>query len=123
MDLGSQLGATALQCLLAIGVASLFRGDVTRLDGNDGFQLIEHLVWVRSFNVEYFVGIDGISAPMVLLTALVGLVGCIASAGIDKQQPGYYALYLLLATGMMGVLVVRSAWRTSSEKRPFCRDR
>jgi NADH-quinone oxidoreductase subunit M len=99
------LTATALQCLLAIGVASVFRGDVTRLDGNDGFQLIEHSIWVRSFNVEYFVGVDGISVPMVLLTALVGLVGCIASAGIDKQRPGYYALYLLLATGMMGVFV------------------
>jgi NADH-quinone oxidoreductase subunit M len=99
------LTATALQCLIAIAIASLFRGDVTRLDGNDGFQLIEHAIWVRSFNVEYFVGVDGISVPMVLLTALVGFVGCIASGGIDKQQPGYYALYLLLATGAMGVFV------------------
>ena len=99
------LTATALQCLLAIWIASVFRGDVTRLDGNDGFQLIEHGIWVRSFNVEYFLGVDGISVPMVLVTALVGFLGCIASGGIDKQQPGYYALYLLLATGMMGVFV------------------
>ncbi len=99
------LVATALQCAIAIWIACVFRGDVTRLDGNDGFQLIEHGIWVRSFNVEYFLGVDGLSVPMVLLTALVGFVGCIASSTIDRQQPGYYALYLLLATGMMGVFV------------------
>ncbi len=102
---GIALAATALQCVMAVWIAWAFRGDVTRLDGNDGFQLIEHAIWVRSFNVEYFLGIDGLSVPMVLLTALVGFVGCIASASIDKQQRGYYALYLLLATGMMGVFV------------------
>jgi NADH-quinone oxidoreductase subunit M len=99
------LASSALQCALALFIAWIFRGDVTRLDGNDGLQLIEHAVWVRSFNVEYFVGIDGVSAPLVLLTALVTLVGCIASASIETKQRGYYALYLLLATGMMGVFV------------------
>ena len=99
------LAATALQCVFALWIAWAFHGDVTRLDGNDGYQLIEHAVWVRSFNVEYFLGVDGLSVPMVLLTALVSFVGCIASGSIDKQQRGYYALYLLLATGMMGVFV------------------
>ncbi len=99
------LGATALQCLVALWIAWAFRGDMSRLDGNDGFQLIEHAIWVRSFNVEYFIGIDGLSAPMVLLTALVGFCGCIASGSIAERQGGYYALYLLLATGMMGVFV------------------
>jgi NADH-quinone oxidoreductase subunit M len=99
------LVATALQCVAALWIAWAFRGDVTRLDGNDGFQLVEHAIWVRSFNVEYFVGIDGLSAPMVLLTALVGFSGAVASGGIAQKHRAYYALYLLLATGMMGVFV------------------
>jgi NADH-quinone oxidoreductase subunit M len=99
------LVATALQCVFAVWLASLFRGDVTRLDGNDGYQLIEHAVWVRSFDVEYFVGVDGISMPMVLLTSLVSFLGCVASESIAARPRGYYALYLVLATGMMGVFV------------------
>ena len=35
-----------------------------------GFQFIEHYTWIKSFNIEYFVGIDGLSVPMVLLTAM-----------------------------------------------------
>jgi NADH:ubiquinone oxidoreductase subunit 4 (subunit M) len=99
------LVATALQCVFAVWLASVFRGDVTRLDGNDGYQLIEHAVWVRSFDVEYFVGVDGISMPMVLLTSLVSFLGCVASESIAARPRGYYALYLVLATGMMGVFV------------------
>ncbi len=99
------LVATALQCVFALWIAGAFHGDVTRLDGNDGYQLIEHAVWVRSFDAEYFLGVDGVSMPMVLLTSLVSFIGCIASASISTRARGYYALYLLLATGMMGVFV------------------
>jgi NADH-quinone oxidoreductase subunit M len=99
------LVATSLQLVFVVWLATLFHGDVTRLDGNDGYQLIEHAVWVRSFDAEYFVGVDGISMPMVMLTSLVSFLGCVASASISSRARGYYALYLLLATGMMGVFV------------------
>ena len=62
-------------------------------------------MWIPSFNVEYFVGVDGISITMVLLTALVSLVAVVASFGIEKQLKGYFALFLLLETGMMGIFV------------------
>jgi NADH-quinone oxidoreductase subunit M len=99
------LVVTALQCALALWLYAGFRGDVTRLDGNDGYQFIEHAVWVRSFAAEYFLGVDGLSMPMVLLTALLGFIGCLASEGIAGRTRAYYALYLLLLTGMMGVFV------------------
>ena len=51
----------------------------TKVDGNDGYQFIEHGVWIRSLNVEYFVGVDGISVTMVFLTALISFVGVLAS--------------------------------------------
>src|SRR5262249_59727107 len=53
-------------------------------------------------NGEYFVGVDGLSVTMVLLTALVSTIALVASFGIDKQVRGYFALFLLLETGMLG---------------------
>ncbi len=67
------------------------------------FQFVEHYSWIPSINVEYFMGADGISMPMLVLTALVSFLAVIGSWGIKKQIKGYMALLLLLETGMMGV--------------------
>jgi len=61
------------------------------------------IAWIPAFNIQYFMGIDGLSVPMVLLTALVSFIAVIASWGIDKHLKAYFALFLLLDTGMMGV--------------------
>jgi NADH-quinone oxidoreductase subunit M len=55
------------------------------------------------FHIEYFVGIDGISVTMVLLTALLSFLCIPAAFGIEKGVKGYFALFLLLDAGMMGV--------------------
>ena len=72
-----------------------------------GFQLMERHTWIAfgSFKAEYLVGVDGISVTMVLLTALLCFICIFASWGIDKAVKGYFALFLLLDTGMMGVFV------------------
>jgi NADH-quinone oxidoreductase subunit M len=90
---------------LAVWLYVHFDPNVHKIDGNDGYQFIERGIWIRSLNVEYFVGIDGISVTMVLLTALISFVGVIASWSVDKQLKGYFAMYCLLVTGMMGVFV------------------
>jgi NADH-quinone oxidoreductase subunit M len=59
----------------------------------------------RGFHVEYYMGVDGISLPLVLLTGLISLLGMIASWNIEKQIKGYCILYLLLETGMMGTFL------------------
>ena len=69
------------------------------------FQYIERVPWIPSFNIHYFVGVDGISISMVLLTALLCPLCLLASWGIDKDVKGYFALFLLLETGMLGVFV------------------
>ena len=68
-----------------------------------GLQFEEHIVWIRSFNIEYFMAVDGISISMVILTALISFIACLASFGIEKSIRGYFAMFLLLETGMMGV--------------------
>ena len=67
------------------------------------FQFVEHYTWIESFNIEYFMGIDGLSVPMVLLTALLSFLCIIASWNIDRASKGYFALFLILEAGMMGV--------------------
>ena len=57
------------------------------------------------YNIQYLVGVDGLSISMVLLTALLCFLCIFASWGIDKGVKGYFALFLLLDAGMMGVFV------------------
>jgi len=47
--------------------------------GKGGMQLIQHFVWIKAFNIEYLMGVDGLSISMVLLTGLISFVACIAS--------------------------------------------
>ena len=94
-----------INLVLAVWLYAHFDPNIRKIDGNDGYQFIERGIWIRSLNVEYFVGIDGISVTMVLLTALISFVGVIASWSIDKQMKGYFAMYCLLVTGMLGVFV------------------
>ena len=44
-----------------------------------GVQLVQRAVWIRGFNVEWFVGVDGLSISMVLLSGLISFVATIAS--------------------------------------------
>jgi NADH-quinone oxidoreductase subunit M len=66
-------------------------------------QLVERVPWIPSFNIEYYVGVDGISITMVLLTALLSTICIVASWNIEKAVKAYFALFLLLDTAMMGV--------------------
>ena len=70
-----------------------------------GLQFTEKVSWIPAYNINYFVGVDGISISMVLLTALISFICIFASWGIDKAVKGYFSLFLLLDAGMMGVFV------------------
>lgn len=70
-----------------------------------GFQMIEQASWIPQFNVQYLLGTDGISFPMVFLTAIISVLACLGSFGIKEREKEYYFLYLLLETGMMGTFL------------------
>ena len=69
----------------------------------NGFQYMEKVPWIEAFNIHYSLGIDGISIPMILLTALLAFICVIASWNINENVRGYFALFLLLDTSMVGV--------------------
>lgn len=71
-----------------------------------GMQFLEGpFSWIPAYHIQYFMGIDGLSVTMVLLTALISPICVLASWGIDKKVRAYFSLFLLLITGMMGVFV------------------
>jgi NADH-quinone oxidoreductase subunit M len=78
----------------------------SRFDGSIGkMQLTDTLPWIPSWNVNYTLGVDGISLPLVVLTALISWLAMLASYGVTKQLRGYLILFLLLETGMLGVFM------------------
>ncbi|MFP6663717.1 MAG: NADH-quinone oxidoreductase subunit M [Deltaproteobacteria bacterium] len=91
------LAATVPPLLLAIGLFCEF--DRTTAD----MQFMQRMDWIPSFNIQYFVGLDGISITMVLLSALLCPICLLASWNIEKATKAYFALFLLLDTAMMGV--------------------
>src|SRR5262245_10097027 len=56
-------------------------------------QLVERTTWIHAGNflVQYFVGVDGLSMPLVALTCLLMFVGVFASWNIDRGVKGYFA--------------------------------
>jgi NADH-quinone oxidoreductase subunit M len=109
----SSLAVTALQLVLALVALSGFDRSLAGINTQEGMQFVEKVSWIDiksvawfgSVHIEYFLGIDGLSVTMVLLTALISVVAVISSWRIEKSVKGYFAMLLLLDTGMMGVFV------------------
>ena len=68
-------------------------------------QMVTRLNWIPAFNIQYLVGIDGLSLPLVLLSTFVCVLACLASWNIDKMTKGYFALFLMLESGILGVFL------------------
>jgi len=104
---------TLVQVVLAFIVYLNFNRGLGGINTQEGMQFVEKTTWIDvesvawfgRVHIDYFLGIDGISGPMVLLTALISFIGVVASWNIEKAVKGYFAMYLLLDTGMMGVFV------------------
>jgi len=73
--------------------------------GAPGFQFEEHLEWFPQVGSSYHVGIDGISLVMVLLTTLLTPLALLISFSIKENVRSYFALFLMLEMGMLGVFV------------------
>ncbi len=70
-----------------------------------GMQFIEQCSWIPSLNVTYFMGVDGLSIAMLVLTTLLSLISVIYSYNITSRVKEYFFFFLLLETGMLGVFL------------------
>jgi NADH-quinone oxidoreductase subunit M len=79
-----------------------------------GYQFQEMYSWLPALGIGYHVGVDGMSAPLVLLTGVVMFTGVLVSwgehnehvsAGIQDRPREFFAFLFILATGVFGVFV------------------
>ncbi|MCP5522469.1 MAG: NADH-quinone oxidoreductase subunit M [Verrucomicrobiales bacterium] len=90
--------------LLAGGAAFL---SVLRYNPDAGWQEIVRLPWIPQFGIEYHLAMDGISACLLLLTAVASVVGVLFSWNIEHRTRAYFAFYLALIGGVYGVFLSR----------------
>lgn len=101
------LGITIVVCLAIIGPLLLgfpsedYKFETAQADMQHAFSQ----PWIPSFSINYFMGLDGISFPLVALTAVVCLFAMGASWSITKHVKAYCILFLLLEMGMLGVFM------------------
>ena len=97
---------TGLELLLCIFLYLAFDKQVA------DYQFLEQYDWITLplgnlgiGSIDYLLGVDGISMPMVLLTGIVMFVGAISSFEIKDKSRGYFSLYLLLAGSIIGCFI------------------
>ena len=72
--------------------------------GQRGMQFVEKAPWVQNLGIQYYLGVDGVSVLLILLTTLLSAVAVLSSfSAITEKVKTYMALLLVLETGMIGV--------------------
>jgi NADH-quinone oxidoreductase subunit M len=90
------LAMSALSLYFAINVWLWF-------DSTANLNFQESGVWISTLNVNYHLGVDGLSVGMVLLTAVITPLAMLAHWKQDREPKLFFILFLLLETGMFGV--------------------
>jgi NADH-quinone oxidoreductase subunit M len=97
------IAATGLALAVALLVLAWFK------TGMAGMQLTELHEWMPTFGMTYYLGIDGLSLPLVMLSALLTFLCAIYTWRLKEQVKTFCFLLLLLEVGMLGVFVALDA--------------
>ena len=73
--------------------------------GSSPFHVDVSWIKVSNFDIHFAMDVDGISVLLVALTGILGFIACLSGFGIEKNVKGFFAMYLLLLTGMVGTFV------------------
>jgi NADH-quinone oxidoreductase subunit M len=96
----SALVATLIEFVLSLGLWWTFD------PGTSAMQFEFQVAWIPAFGISYHVGLDGISLFMVLLTTFTMPLAVLGSWNyITTKERGFYALMLVLTSGMLGVFL------------------
>ena len=87
--------------VLSLVVFSFF----DRSEGADRFQFVDKITWIPDvgLNAHFFLAVDGLSAPLVALTGLLGMCAILASWHVGLRVKEYFVWLLVLQTAVMGV--------------------
>jgi NADH-quinone oxidoreductase subunit M len=73
---------------------------------NADFQFVERAAWIPSVGADYFLGVDGLSTLLILLTTMMGSIAVLSSwTAITERVKEYYIILLVLQTGMLGAFM------------------
>jgi NADH-quinone oxidoreductase subunit M len=73
---------------------------------NAEFQFVERAPWIPSIGAEYFLGVDGFSTLLILLTTMMGAIAVLSSwTAITERVKEFYIFLLVLQTGMLGAFM------------------
>ena len=92
------LGSSVVTFVLTLPLFSQFDPTTAQM------QFVEKLPWIRSFDVSYYLGVDGLSMPLILLTTFMTPLVIIAGWEVIKIRPAqYFAAFLIMEGLMVGV--------------------
>jgi len=73
-------------------------------------QLVERVSWIKAFDIQYYLGVDGIALPLILLTCFTTILVVLAAWEVIEKHISYYMAAFLILTGLMnGVFVALDA--------------
>jgi NADH-quinone oxidoreductase subunit M len=93
------LVVTTVTFFASIGIITEFDRSVA------GPQMTQKVPWIGSLGANYYVGVDGVSVWLVILTTFLMPISILASWGVSKRVREYMLFMLTLETGMIGVFV------------------
>lgn len=68
-------------------------------------QFVTRVDWIEAFNIQYYLGVDGISVMLVLLSTILFTSAIIVSWNIEQHLKAYMSLFLILETGVLGTFM------------------
>jgi len=98
-DLVRGISLAAASLMLALSVVAYFSYDIAA----GGYQFIEKAPWVPALGISYYLGVDGISMPMVLMAGIVVFCGVLVSWKVEDRPREFFAFLLFLGASVMGV--------------------
>lgn len=105
-------GAIAIQLVLSVVLLMQFDKALAPQNWAGAFQFVEKLDWINmslgsigTLKIQYYLGVDGISLPLVVLSSFVLLIGVVSSWNIKTKAKGYFILYLILSSSIVGCFI------------------
>ncbi|MEB3185472.1 MAG: NADH-quinone oxidoreductase subunit M, partial [Cyanobacteriota bacterium] len=92
----------ALQLLLSLLTLSRFDGQLA------GLQLVERQPWLPGIGLDYHLGVDGLSLPLVLINGALTLVAAVITRDIDRRPRLYFAMLLLISGAVNGAFLAQN---------------
>ncbi len=89
--------------ILAINITLSWQFDFRQ----EGFQFAENITWIEWIGLDYHLGIDGLSFPLVLLNSLLTLVAIVATGSTVQRPRLYYSMLFLLSAGAAGAFLAQ----------------